>query len=342
MQALQSKGVSDVAAVRATLDLPLAGRLSRFLSNWKVITQDEWVLQTVTGYRIEFLRKPWQNHKPPQITLTEREEECMLSEISNMLDKQAISETENSSQGFYSQMFLVPKKDGRQRPVINLKRLNQSVKTEHFKMEGIHMLKDLLKAGDWMAKIDLKDAYFMIPIAQEDRDFLRFQWQDKTYQFNCLPFGLSSAPWVFTKTTRPVVAALRELGLRLIIHIDDILVMAETESLLKDHITAVIYLLENLGFVINHPKSELTPTQEIEFLGFTVNSTEMELKMPGEKIKKIRSEATKALQARTVSALMLSCIIGKMNAATQAIPMAPLYYRNLQTCLREALQEDQG
>ena len=41
--------------------------------------------------------------------------------------------------------------------------------------------------------------------------------------------------------------------------------MAEAESLLKDHVTAVIYLLENLGFIINHPKSELSPTQEIEF-----------------------------------------------------------------------------
>ena len=138
------------------------------------------------------------------------------------------------------------------------------------------------------------------------------------------------------------MATLRELGLRLIIYIDDILVMAETESLLREHITAVIYLLENLGVVINHPKSELTPTQEIEFLGFTVSSAKMELRLPGEKIKKIRSEAGKALQSRTVSALTLSRIVGKMNAATQAIPMAPLYYRNLQMGLREALQEDQN
>ena len=79
-------------------------------------------------------------------------------------------------------------------------------------MEGIHTLRDLLKAGDWMAKIDLKDAYFMIPMAQGDREFLRFQWKDKTYQFNCLPFRLSSAPWVFTMTTRPVVATLQELS----------------------------------------------------------------------------------------------------------------------------------
>lgn len=64
------------------------------------------------------------------------------------------------------------------------------------------------------------------------------------------------------------MATLRELGLRLIIYIDDILVLAETESLLRDHVTAVVYLLENLEFVINYPKSELTPVQEIKFLGF--------------------------------------------------------------------------
>lgn len=74
------------------------------------------------------------------------------------------------------------------------------------------MLKDLLRPGNWMAKVDLNDAYFMIPIAQENKHFLHFSWEGLDYQFNCLPFGLSSAPWVFTKTTRPVAATLRELG----------------------------------------------------------------------------------------------------------------------------------
>ena len=74
---------------------------------------------------------------------------------------------------------------------------------------------------------------------------------------------------------RPVGAILRDKRLHLIIYKDDILVMAETESLPKDHITVVVYLLENLGFVINHLKSELISTQEIAFLGFTVNSTKM-------------------------------------------------------------------
>lgn len=131
----------------------------------------------------------------------------MQEEIQGMLDKQAISEMEQL-RGVLLTDVSRSKKDGRQRPVINLKWLNQSVETEHFKMECIHMLKYLLKA-DWMAKIDSKDAYFMIPVAHKDKKYLRFQWKNKTYQFNCLPFGLSPDPWVFTKTTRPVMATLR-------------------------------------------------------------------------------------------------------------------------------------
>ena len=128
----------------------------------------------------------------------------------------------------------------------------------------------------------------MVPMPKEDREFLPFQWKDKAYQFNCLPFGLLSAPCVLTKTTRPVVATLREIGLRLIIYVDDIVVIAGTESMPRYHIMGVVFLLENLGFVINKPKSKLMPTQEIKFLGFSINSTAMELKLPDEKIKKIK------------------------------------------------------
>ena len=159
----------------------------------------------------------------------------------------------------------------------------------------------------------------------------------QVYQFNCLLFGLSCAPCVFTKTLKPIAAQLRQLGVRLIIYIDDILIMAESETLVRDHVKGLIFLLENLGFVVNHPKSQVTPTQEIDFLGFTINTRSQELRLPGDKIKKVQAEARKLLKAPQVSALDLSRFLGKLNAATRAILPAPLFYRELQGYLNRTL-----
>ena len=79
------------------------------------------------------------------------------------------------------------------RPVINLKKLNEWVKPQHFKMEGIGTLKELLRVNDWMVKMDLKDAYFTVPIHVDHQPMLRFQVELEHYQFTCLPFDLSCA-----------------------------------------------------------------------------------------------------------------------------------------------------
>ena len=66
-------------------------------------------------------------------------------------------------------------------------------------MEGIHLLRDVLQPNDWLGKIDLKDAYFVVPIWEKHQKFLRFVWKDSLMEFACVPFGLASAPRVFTK-----------------------------------------------------------------------------------------------------------------------------------------------
>ena len=78
--------------------------------------------------------------------------------------------------------------------------MNEFIPPPHFKMEGFHTLRVVLRRDDWMTKVDLKDAYFMIPIQEEDRKLLRFSVQNRLFEFTCLPLGLSCAPWVFTKT----------------------------------------------------------------------------------------------------------------------------------------------
>jgi len=121
-----------------------------------------------------------------------------LSQIQDfLLEKAAVTVVDSHSPQieFYSILFLVPKKNGQMRPVINLKALNQWVESPHFKMEGLPSLRDLLRQGDWLLKVDLKDAYLTIPIHPDHQCTV----EQVDYQFTCLPFGLACAPWALPR-----------------------------------------------------------------------------------------------------------------------------------------------
>ena len=256
-----SNCLASMGIVPMQVQHSLAGRLECFAKNWELITRDRWVLDTIQGYHIELMSEPYQHSRPHPPHYNQEQTSLIVEEIGDLLQKGAISEVPHPQGGFYSTLFLVPKKDGGQRPVINLKALNQFVHPHHFKMEGVNAMKDLMKQNDWLAKVDLKDAYFTIPIHHTQRKYLRFVFQQKTYQFNCLPFGLSSAPWVFIKTLKPAAALLRELGVRMVVYIDNILILAESRELAQQQASGLTYLLQCLGFVVNDKKSILKPLQ---------------------------------------------------------------------------------
>ena len=105
----------------------------------------------------------------------------------------------------------------------------------HFKMESLAMMRNLLRQDDWMASIDLKDAYLWVTIWEDCRKYLRFQWQGRTYEFQCLPLGLSSTPSVFTKLMKPVLARFYHQKVHLIIYLDNMLVMTQSREELGDN-----------------------------------------------------------------------------------------------------------
>ena len=148
----------------------------------------------------------------------------------------------------------------------------------------------------------------MVPIAPQFHNLLLFRVGLETYQFKCLPFRLCTAPRVFNKALKPVVEMLRSIGIRLVIYINDMLLMASSSKLLTEQVHSTLFLLENAGFIIDNKKSLLDPTQEIEFLGMIINSVKMDISLPGEKIKNIRLEAQKLLNH-----------LSKLNATTPAL-----------------------
>jgi len=130
---------------------------------------------------------------------SESEIQIISGEINKLLSKGVLEVTEHSDNEIISDIFLRDKNDGTHRTILNLKKLNLYAEKVYFKMDTLHTITKLIEKDCFMASIDLKDAYYSVPITREDRKYLRFLWQGTLFQFTCLPNGLSCAPRKFTK-----------------------------------------------------------------------------------------------------------------------------------------------
>ena len=134
----------------------------------------------------------------------------MGEEVEFLLEKGAIERVHENTPGFYSFLFLVPKKEGGgKRPVINLKPLNEYIRKKPFHMTTLKEVGQAIRHGDWSITMNLQDAFLHVPVHKEYRRFLRFTYMEKVYLFRRLPFGLTSSPQVFTDITRPLVEHCR-------------------------------------------------------------------------------------------------------------------------------------
>lgn len=150
--------------------------------------------------------------------MSSTEKILMKKAIEDLLGKGAISVCDHKSSQFISKIFLVPKPDGSKRFILNLKKLNKFIYSKHFKLEDFRTAVKLSK-NSFLGIIDLKDAYFLVPIHFSHRKYLRFLFNGKLYEFNCLPFRLSTAPYVFIKLMKPVMSYLRKKGFSSVVYL---------------------------------------------------------------------------------------------------------------------------
>ena len=125
--------------------------------------------------------------------------------LMDLINKGAIVPCEPIAGQFLSPYFLVPKSDGGQRFVLNLKQFNTHITAPHFKLEDLRTAQKLVSKDYYMCKLDLQDAFFLINVNAHSRKYLRFKFDNIMYEFTCLPFGLSISPFIFTKIIKPVV-----------------------------------------------------------------------------------------------------------------------------------------
>ena len=307
-----------------------AGQVKEHFSNWQKITSDPEVLQNIKGAKIPFITEPKMDKIPINPNFTSEKEKAIDSEIEKLLKKGVIKECEHEEGEYISPIFVSPKKDGGYRLILNLKNLNNYVQYSHFKMETLNRILKLIKLNCYMASLDIKDAYYTIPVAEEFQKYLKFIWKGKLLKFCVLLNGLSPCPRWFTKLLKYPMGSLRELLHILSSYIDDIFMSGDSEQDCMQALADTINLLLDLGFTLHPDKCQLIPSTKVKTLGFIIDSVSMKVTLTDDKTKDIMSYLKCTVGLKQIKIRKLAKLIGKLVAAFPASMYGPLYFRNLE------------
>jgi len=242
-------------------------------------------------------------------------------------------------------LSVAPKKGPKKyRLVHNVRHVNKFCKPHPFRYESLKDLQAHVHGGEWMVKFDLTAGYHHIPLHESQSKYFGFEFEGNYFCWRQLFFGLTLAPYFFTMVLRAICKKWRFRGIVLVHYLDDILVVAPTREQAVAWAALVKADLESLGFVISEDKSQLTPSQVMEFLGFVVDTTGTpSFRVPPERALKL----TRALRAvlrlpRTayVPVRTLASIAGQIMSMSLALAPARLYTRDLYAVINSKVRHE--
>ncbi|KAI2652818.1 ORF V: Enzymatic polyprotein [Labeo rohita] len=316
--------------------IPLATRLGAWL---QLPSPSRWLIRTVRlGYAIQFARRPPRYRGILSTSVhSDTHAAVLCAEVAVLLAKDAIEPVPPAEMksGFYSPYFIVPKKSGGLRPILDLRALNRSLLRLPFKMLTTKRMLTCIRPQDWFAAIDLKDAYFHVLILPRHRPFLRFAFEGRAYQYKVLPFGLSLSPRVFTKVAEAALSPLWQTGIRILNYLNDWLLIAHSRDLLCEQRDLVLRHLSHLGLQVNREKSKLSPVQRISFLGVELDSVSMTARLTNERAQSVLKCLESFRHKTAVPLKTFQRLLGHMAAAAAVTPLGLLHMRPLQRWLHD-------
>lgn len=213
-------------------------------------------------------------------------------------------------------------------------------------METISSTVNLLKQGCFMASIDLQDAYYQVPIHWRSQRFLRIavylDSELQHFQFQALPFGLSSAPRIFTKIMAEVMTQVHQRGILAVPYLDDFLIVGPSRAKVLEDLEAVSKIFSTLGWLINFVKSDFNPGQSKIFLGILLDSNLQTSFLPVEKQQNIRAQVSSIIASKSCSIRKAMSVLGLFTAAIPAVRWAQAHSRTLQKLVLSSWDGQQG
>ena len=341
----------DSVSIGQRENLPVGGRIKFFLSEWRKLGASRRVLRWIRyGYPLHFKSDlvmssnlpKLVNSAPPDLITHYQDpfkQQALESMIKELVAKKCVMEVPKGEQGFYSRVFLVPKKSGGWRLVIDLSQLNQSLTPVSFSMDTLSRIKQVLRPGMWATSVDLSDAYHHIPIRDTHQHYLCFQIGEVRYKYLVLPFGLMPGPWLFTEVVKQLKRWAAKNCHVLFQYLDDWLNLSLDREELIQITQNLVRLCTSLGLLVNTKKSELVPTQSIVFLGERLDLLQGRAFPTEERQADVR-ELVVRLQALDRAPLSLAeSLLGKLVATYPTVPWGRLFMRRLQFQVLRALKK---
>ena len=229
--------------------------------------------------------------------------------------------------------LLVAKKDGGFRPILDLRGLNQFLKVLPFHMLTTSDIRRVVARGEWFTTVDLKDAYFHVPIVSHHQCFLRFAFRGRHFQFRVLPFGLFLSPRVFTRVVAAALAPLQKQGMKVLTYLDDWLLCAPSQSQVAGDTARLLQHAARLGLTVNLLKSLLDPSQQVTYLGMVLDSDAMRASLSLWRVNDILLHLPLFECGRMVPFIQFLRLLGKLTAASTVVPLGLLSLRPLQMWL---------
>ena len=183
--------------------------------------------------------------------------------------------------------------------------------------------------GALMAKLDLKSAYCMVPVHSADQHLLGLQWQSTTYIDQALPFGLRSAPKIFTAVADALTWAMECRGITNLLHyLDDFFCAPASSSACGEVLRIALPLCKDLGFPVAPEKVE-GPATSMVFLGIKIDSVKQELSLPEEKLLRLKDIIRQWLLKKSATKRELQSLLSHLNHAAAVVRPGRPFMRHI-------------
>ena len=244
-----------------------------------------------------------------------------------------------------SALGAIPKKDGSKVRLIHdcsrplSKSVNDYAEYQPFTYQSLQDAIDLIEPHYYLAKLDLASAYRSVKINAADYKATGLKWtftgdSSPTYLIDTrLPFGARSSPSVFNELSQAVRRIMAAQGVpSIIVYLDDFLVIAESQEKCQSYLAHLMKVLRQLGFAINYNKVT-GPCKRLTFLGITLDTENMTIELPSEKISDLKLSLITTFNKHKVTKRNLQSLAGKLNYATQCIYGGRFFLRRILDCI---------